>query len=321
MTISSTLKISIITPCLNRAVYIEKAINSVLAQNFPEFEHIIVDGGSTDGTLDVLKKYPHLLAISEPDQGMYDALNKGLVMATGDIIGFLNSDDVYASNIFENVVQQFQDVTLDVLAGNAVYFELNEQAEKREILRLALPSGKDMYRQMILSGCLMNACFFRKKALDNIDGFDPKFKIAGDLDFMIRLNLAGLKYNMVDFDVYYYYSHEDSLTMALDTKKLEKILLDNFILAEKYARKEIPIYIRELLSDNCVAIGAQLADKYLEKGKFDKIIKLGKSLEKYNPTWTQDYIQLHRNILPAGNAKIKIIKGVKSFLYGLKKGS
>src|SRR4030066_1952836 len=96
-------KVSIITPSYNRAGMIETAIQSVLSQNFPEVEHIIIDGGSTDGTLDVLKKYPHLRVVSEPDQGMYDALNKGLNLATGEIIGFLNTDDYYAPSVFDKI--------------------------------------------------------------------------------------------------------------------------------------------------------------------------------------------------------------------------
>jgi glycosyltransferase involved in cell wall biosynthesis len=91
------MKISIITVCFNSAVTIEDAIKSILMQDYKDIEHIVVDGGSTDGTLEVLAKYQSRIAkcISEPDNGIYDAMNKGLKLATGDIIGFLNSDDFY----------------------------------------------------------------------------------------------------------------------------------------------------------------------------------------------------------------------------------
>src|SRR5271156_6128755 len=97
------MKISIITATLNRREFIGAAIESVLAQNYPEFEHWIIDGGSSDGTLDVLKRYPHLNVLSEPDRGVYDAWNKGIVRATGVVLGFLNSDDQYAPGTFRLV--------------------------------------------------------------------------------------------------------------------------------------------------------------------------------------------------------------------------
>ena len=91
------MKFSIITACLNRREFIGAAIESVLAQNYPEFEHWIIDGGSSDGTLEVLNRYPHLNVLSEPDRGVYDAWNKGIDRASGDVVSILNSDDVYAT--------------------------------------------------------------------------------------------------------------------------------------------------------------------------------------------------------------------------------
>jgi len=94
------LKISIVTPSFNSAKFIEDCIQSVLNQNYPNFEHMIIDGGSTDGTQEILKKYPHLSWISESDRGQSDALNKGFNLARGDIIGWLNSDDYFLENAF-----------------------------------------------------------------------------------------------------------------------------------------------------------------------------------------------------------------------------
>ena len=83
---------SIITPCLNARSFIAEAIESVLAQQIPDVEHIIMDGGSTDGTLEILKKYPHLVVVSGPDHGMYDAINQGIGISNGEWIGLLNAD-------------------------------------------------------------------------------------------------------------------------------------------------------------------------------------------------------------------------------------
>ena len=94
---------SVITPSFNQAEFIGQTIESVLAQRYPNFEHIVVDGGSTDGTVDILRSYPHLAWTSEPDHGQSDALNKGFARAKGDVIGWINSDDYYAPGAFTTV--------------------------------------------------------------------------------------------------------------------------------------------------------------------------------------------------------------------------
>jgi len=102
------LKISIITPCFNSIKYIEQSIRNVQDQNYANVEHIIIDGGSVDGTVDILMKYPHLKWISEPDEGQSDAMNKGFELSTGDIIGYLNSDDYFFPKAFETVIPHFE---------------------------------------------------------------------------------------------------------------------------------------------------------------------------------------------------------------------
>jgi len=101
------MKISIITPSFNSGKSIEQAINSVLAQNITDYEHIIVDGGSTDETLNILKRFPHIKWISEPDRGQVHAMKKGFAMATGKIIGYLNADDYYLEDVFSAIIPHF----------------------------------------------------------------------------------------------------------------------------------------------------------------------------------------------------------------------
>jgi len=98
------MKISIITPTLNSEEYIEQAIQSVLAQEYTNFEHIVVDGGSTDETINILKKYPHIKWISEPDKGQSDAMNKGFKMSQGEVIVYLNCDDYFLDGAFHAVI-------------------------------------------------------------------------------------------------------------------------------------------------------------------------------------------------------------------------
>src|SRR5260370_131957 len=135
------LSVSVITPCLNGAGYLAEAIESVMAQRFPHIEHIVVDGGSTDRTLEVLRRYPHVRVISGPDRGMYDALNKGLTLARGDIIGVLNSDDCYAADALAPIGETFRDEDTMALVGEAGFF---------------LESGLNTHEwvdRFILSGC------------------------------------------------------------------------------------------------------------------------------------------------------------------------
>lgn len=100
-------KISVVTPSFNQAQYIEKTIQSVIQQDYPNFEHIVIDGGSTDGTIEILKKYAHLKWISEKDRGQSDALNKGLKSADGEIIAWIDSDDWYEQDTFSAVARFF----------------------------------------------------------------------------------------------------------------------------------------------------------------------------------------------------------------------
>jgi len=122
------MKLSIITAVKNSVTTIEDCIRSVSSQSYNNIEHIIIDGGSTDGTLDVIKKYTEYVAkiISEPDNGIYDALNKGIRLASGDIIGILHADDVYADNkVIETVVKIMSDNNVDSCYGDLVYVDRN----------------------------------------------------------------------------------------------------------------------------------------------------------------------------------------------------
>src|SRR5687768_17887335 len=96
-------RITIITPSLNRTDLIGQAIESVINQVYPELEHIVMDAGSTDGTTSVLSQYPHLITRIEPDRGLYDAINNGLRIASGEIVGLLNSDDCYQEGTFSEI--------------------------------------------------------------------------------------------------------------------------------------------------------------------------------------------------------------------------
>jgi glycosyltransferase involved in cell wall biosynthesis len=211
--------ISIITPCLNRAAFIREAVESVLAQHYPNFEHIIMDGGSTDGTLDILCAYPHLCVTSEPDQGMYDAINKGVQKAHGELIGFLNTDDLYAIGCFSAVQQAFAaNPNMEAVVGDAEVFNSTNSSHETDSVYPAVTSQDFWYR--ILQGApIFNAWFFQRHAIERIGLFDTSFRTAADREYLIRAALLGIRPVPVRLPFYYYRQHGGSFTLTtLDSR-------------------------------------------------------------------------------------------------------
>lgn len=195
-------KISIITPSFNQGMYIEENIVSVLNQNYSNYEHIIIDGGSSDATVDILKKYSHLIWVSEHDDGQGDALNKGFNRSTGEIIGWINSDDYYEKNILKNVAKYFEDPTVVWVIGNLtwVYEETREYIQDKSpyITHENLLKNPYIVRQP--------PTFFRRKALKDIFGWNKEYYMVMDFDLWIRLaKISSAK--MVDDNWAYFRCH------------------------------------------------------------------------------------------------------------------
>lgn len=209
-------KISIITPSFNSAKFVEDSIQSVLNQNYTNFEHIIIDGGSTDGTIEILKKYPHLKWLSERDEGQSDALNKGFKLATGEIIGWCNSDDVYLSQTFEKVVEILKDVNID-----GVYSNLYFGDEKLNITR-KLKTHKPVKWLSLFHCFIPSATFFcKRKIIDDGIMIDKSKHITMDKDFFARILYSGynIKYVNDFFAVFRWHSENKSI----DSKKVKEI--------------------------------------------------------------------------------------------------
>ncbi|MFH2104568.1 MAG: glycosyltransferase family 2 protein [Chloroflexota bacterium] len=211
--------ISIITPCFNRVTMVSDAVESVLAQDDPHVEHIVVDGVSTDGTLDVLKRYPYLKILSEPDQGMYDAINKGINLARGDIIGFLNTDDLYSPGCFHAVRAVFSAYPeIAAVVGEARLFNLDDPSGHSTLTYPAIGEDKFWYR--LLKGApIFNAWFFQRRALEQIGSFDTSYRIAADREYLIRAGLCGIRPSPIHQPMVDYRQHQDSLTFStLDSR-------------------------------------------------------------------------------------------------------
>ena len=227
-------RITIITPSLNRADLIGQAIESVINQVYSELEHIVMDAGSTDGTISVLSQYPHLITRIEPDRGLYDAINNGLRIASGEIVGLLNSDDYYEQGIFAEVASIFDSQRkIDVVIGGAGIFESTASGE---VLVDRYPSlnEKALLDILVFGAPAINAWFFRRSVFDRVGNFDLAYPLGADRDFLIRLYLSGLKPSFVDKVFYHYRKHPGSLTINQGSDAQERILLENRRLAQKY---------------------------------------------------------------------------------------
>ena len=177
--------VSIVTPTLNQGAYIEHALRSVRRQSYPSIEHIVIDGGSTDGTLDILRRAADdgaIRWISEPDRGMYDAVNKGLAMATGDVLAYLNSDDAYLPWAVETAVAAFEArPDVEVVFGDGV--RVDEMAGSQRP-RLFPPFDR---RSLAHFESLMQpAVFWRRSVLERLGGFDDGLRYVADLDYWLR---------------------------------------------------------------------------------------------------------------------------------------
>lgn len=180
------LRVSIITVTYNSEKTIADTMLSVMSQTYEEIEHIIVDGNSSDDTLNIVKSFPHVSkCISERDNGIYDAMNKGLALATGDIIGILNSDDVYASNdAIAKVVQKFAEQSTDTVYGDLLYVD---QSNMSRVMRRWI-SGKFDRNSFKYGWMPPHPTFFVKKEVYNeVGSFNVKLKSAADYEMMLRV--------------------------------------------------------------------------------------------------------------------------------------
>ena len=181
------MKISIVTVCYNSAATIADTLRSVAAQTHPEVEHIVVDGGSTDDTLEIIARHRDRIAqlVSEPDRGVYDAMNKGIALACGEVLAFLNADDVYAdAAVLAEIAAVFADAAVDACYGDLVYVD-SEQG--RRIVRYW--KSRPFVRGLFARGWVpAHPTFFaRTRLLREASGFDLRYRFVADFELMLRL--------------------------------------------------------------------------------------------------------------------------------------
>lgn len=176
------ISVSIITVCYNSEMTIERTIQSVLAQTYKNLEYIIIDGKSSDRTMEIVGRYEPMFqgrmkVISEPDQGIYDAMNKGIRNASGTLIGIINSDDHYEPDAVEKIVREMTDAKYQILYGML-------RVKHGEIeTRITMPKHENLENEMIAHP----TCFVTKSVYEDFGMFDLRYRSCADHDFMLRM--------------------------------------------------------------------------------------------------------------------------------------
>ncbi len=259
------MKITLITVCFNSSETIEKTIQSVVSQNYKELEYIIIDGGSTDDTLKIIDKYKDDISvcISEPDNGIYDAMNKGLRYASGDIIAFLNSDDWYVPDIqvFKKVAEYFNNKKADIVSGNMYRY--------KDGIRIKIPRRELTEKTVFLGAiCPHPTMFARRELYSTLGGYDTSYQIAADTKWILEAYLNGADFLFVED--YFTYFREGGIS----TTEIYATVQEEYKVMLSCARK----YHRSNIEDDIVTHYSKKL-KRLEYEKFFKIALADKKNE------------------------------------------
>lgn len=227
------MKFSIITPNYNGASHIEKCIESVLKQNV-DFEHIIVDGQSTDSSLDILKTYPHLKVICEKDEGMYDAINKGISIAAGDIISYLNCDDRYTDGSLSIVSNAFiKNKPIDYVYGNCRF--INHLEKELYVYRVPPIFSKLLGRVTVIPWA-QPSVFYKRCVFDKLGLFNNKYSLAADYHFMKRVIFSELKGQKINKVLSCFMKRVDALSAKNSNDMIDEVNM----IKEELGHKNMP---------------------------------------------------------------------------------
>ncbi|WP_461450160.1 glycosyltransferase family 2 protein [Mucilaginibacter sp.] len=210
-------KISIITPSYNQGQFIEETILSVINQNYPNLEYIIIDGGSTDNSVDIIKKYEKHLSywISEKDSGQTDAINKGFKLATGEIIAWINSDDLYVNNAFYNIAEFFnENLSARVVVGNGLFMN----ADGTVYLRKHPNISKWLEKHCMMS-IFQPSTFLKRSVLTDIGYLDEAYVMMMDAEWYCRINRI-FPFYVIDKDISIFRWHQASKSSSQKNSKL-----------------------------------------------------------------------------------------------------
>ena len=276
-------KITIVTPVKNAATTLEKAIKSLIDQNYPNLEYIIMDGASTDGTLDIIKKYEKYISYwqSSDDGSNVVAHVEGIKKASGEIIAFLNADDFYEAETLKKAAQAFaEDPNLDITSFRFCAIRDGKIIEETTLEDAVLEQNK------IIKIPGMNARFF-KRDLFFRHGFpmlrDDKDRvfISNDLEYLIRFALLGAKNKVIDYVGYNYIMHENSLTFSKKSKSKIRLFEDKIFIAKKFLNSsdvEVPAAWHKTFKKWIKKYRSMIVVSHLKQKNWNKIkenLKLG----------------------------------------------
>jgi glycosyltransferase involved in cell wall biosynthesis len=275
-------KITIIIGVLNMQRFLGLALDSVVRQNYSNLELIVMDGGSTDGTLEVIKKYEHCITHwqSGKDKGHSDACNKAIDLATGDYIGLLNADDILGENLLHDIAAVYSiNPTAKVITCGVQIIEKNADRGDQVIQELIDPDKLQLtLRNMLFELPVINARFFHKDIFITFGKFQPthadgSYNLSNDRDFLIKLTLAGVQSEIIAKPLYLYLSHQESLTFG--SKNRIKSRKEHLLLAEKFLKEPaVGTEQKELLHSWQINESVYLCLIYLLGGKVKDAIAI-----------------------------------------------
>lgn len=232
-------KISIVTPSYNQGSFLQDAIESVIAQQYDGFEHIVIDNCSTDETKIVVGRYPHVRFISEPDHGQSHALNKGFQLVNGDIIGWLNADEIYLPNAFHRIAETFvRCPNLDVVYGDTMHWFLDRNRIGR---RRGFAFSHNLLR---FWGMYFNTCstFFSRRFIQDREFIDETYHYHMDHEFVLRLATQGYRFQYIPEVFSAFRVHKGAKTSSARTIELRR--LERTRILDHYSAAGLPRILR-----------------------------------------------------------------------------
>ena len=273
--------LSVVTPSYNSAEFIEDALLSVSRQQHVSPEHIVIDGASTDRTMDVVRRHPAVQWVSEPDRGQSDAINKGFLRATGDLVGWLNADDYYLPGGLEAIASAAQQhPEADVIYGDCVFVDQGGHIVRSKVEHEFDPSV------LLYFGCYIpsTSTFFRRRIIESGLLLDGDYRVCMDFEYFARLAHAGLRFHYVPRFVAAFRWHGNNISLTQTARRAE----ERSLVQRRYGKRPYPDYILHALAP------VQRARRLLRKarsGNLERELRIGQMLG-HHTNWLHDQTAL-----------------------------
>lgn len=280
--------ITLITPSLNRGNLIGATLDSVVCQELVGIEHLIMDKGSTDNTHQTVESYPHAKLVVGNDAGSHDAMNLGVQIARGQIIGFINTDDLLPKGALHKVLQTFANNPKSrVLRGDAGFFTQDGTTTLSKSLWKA-PTEDDLAASLMFGVPCFNAWFFRRSVFDDIGEFDNDFDLSADREFLLRL-ITREQTTVVDHVLYLYRVHSGSRTMGTASGRAKAIAVEHSRIACRILEQKDMLVSKRKLARAFAAIEkARLAWYALRAGDLVQATRAMFAVARGSATWPID---------------------------------